>query len=47
MGPEPTITETIERNDSLIPSQPMPGCAREFTQRVQTLLDGRRKTRQQ
>jgi hypothetical protein len=38
-----TMTKRITRNDSLIPSQPIPGCAREFTERVHALLDGQPK----
>jgi DNA-directed RNA polymerase specialized sigma24 family protein len=41
--PEETIMGTITRNDSLIPAQPMPDCACEFTERVQALLDGQPK----
>jgi hypothetical protein len=42
MPPE-TITDNFARNDSLIPAQPIPGCAREFTGRVHALLDGHPK----
>jgi hypothetical protein len=38
-----TITQTIAPNDSLIPAQPVPGCAREFTERMHALLDGHPK----
>lgn len=35
--------ETITRTDSLIPAQPISGCAQEFTERVHGLLDGQPK----
>lgn len=38
-----TITDTITRNDSLIPAQPISGSAQELTERVHSLLDGQPK----
>jgi len=38
-----TITATITRRDSRIPAQQIPGCAREFTERMHALLDGQPK----
>ncbi|MGA2539369.1 MAG: hypothetical protein ABSF53_25410, partial [Terracidiphilus sp.] len=35
--------ETIARNDSLIPAQPLPDRAQEFAERVHGLLDGQPK----